>query len=118
MVSKFYKFVDAGDTEGAISCVKKIPNVNMLDKCRPLYNMEGILLQYSTTEGDPLYYAIWKKADASVIEALLMKGADERNNAGTEYENTSIWYESPFYMKLIASFGEVFVGAHFLMTSC
>lgn len=51
MVSKFYKFVDAGNTEGAISCVEKMPNVNMLDKCRPLYNIEGILLQYSTTEG-------------------------------------------------------------------
>lgn len=76
MVSKFYKFVDAGNTEGAISCVEKMPNVNMLDKCRPLYNIEGILLQYSTTEGYPLYYAIWKNADTSVIEALLMKGAD------------------------------------------
>lgn len=28
MVSKFYKYIDAGDTEGAISCVEKMPNVD------------------------------------------------------------------------------------------
>lgn len=76
MVSKFYKYIDADDTEGAIACVEKMPNVNMLDKCRPLYNIEGILLQYSTTEGYPIYYAIWEEADTSVIEALIKKGAN------------------------------------------
>ena len=53
-----------------------MPNVNMLDKCHPLYDIEAILLQYSTSEGYPLYYAIWKEADTRVIKALLEKGAD------------------------------------------
>ena len=76
MVSKFFKCIDAGNTSKTISCIKRMPNVNMLDKCHPLYDIEGILLQYSTSEGYPLYYAIWKEADTRVIKALLEKGAD------------------------------------------
>ena len=76
MVSKFFKCIDAGNTSKTISCIKRMPNVNMLDKCHPLYDIEGILLQYSTSEGYPLFYAIWKEADTRVIKALLEKGAD------------------------------------------
>ena len=76
MVSKFYKYVDEGNTEEIIACVEKMPDVNMLDKCRPLYDIEGFLTQYFNTEGYPLYYAIWKETDTSVIETLLNKGAD------------------------------------------
>ena len=76
MVSKFFKCIDAGNTSKTISCIKRMPNVNMLDKCHPLYDIEAILLQYSTSEGYPLYYAIWNEADTRVIKALLEKGAD------------------------------------------
>lgn len=76
MVSKFFKCIDVGNTSKTISCIKRMPNVNMLDKCHPLYDIEAILLQYSTSEGYPLYYAIWKEADTRVIKALLEKGAD------------------------------------------
>ncbi|MCM1047957.1 MAG: ankyrin repeat domain-containing protein [Clostridiales bacterium] len=76
MVSKFYKSVDEGNTEEIIACIEKMPDVNMLNKCRPLYNIEGFLTQYSNMKGYPLYYAIWKETDTSVIEALLNKGAN------------------------------------------
>ncbi len=76
MVSKFFKCIDVGNTSKTISCIKRMPNVNMLDKCHPLYDIEAILLQYSTSEGYPLYYAIWNEADTRVIKALLEKGAD------------------------------------------
>lgn len=76
MVSKFYDYIDAGDTKGAIAHIEKMPNVNMLDMCYPLCAIEGIMLQYATFEGYPLYYAVWKHADVDVIETLLEKGAD------------------------------------------
>lgn len=81
MVSKFFKCIDAGNTSKTISCIKRMPNVNMLDKCHPLYDIEAILLQYSTSEGYPLYYAIWNEADTRVIKALLEKGADPNKSA-------------------------------------
>lgn len=81
MVSKFFKCIDAGNTTKTISCIKRMPNVNMLDKCHPLYDIEAILLQYSTSEGYPLYYAIWNEADTRVIKALLEKGADPNKSA-------------------------------------
>lgn len=76
MVGEFYKYVEADDTEGALSCIEKMPNVNMLDTCRPLYYILGLLTQNASAKGYPLYWAIWEKADVSVIEALLEKGAD------------------------------------------
>ena len=81
MVSKFFKCIDAGNTTKTISCIKRMPNVNMLDKCHPLYDIEAILLQYSTSEGYPLYYAICKEADTRVIKALLERGADPNKSA-------------------------------------
>ena len=81
MVSKFFKCIDVGNTSKTISCIKRMPNVNMLDKCHPLYDIEAILLQYSTSEGYPLYYAIWNEADTRVIKALLEKGADPNKSA-------------------------------------
>lgn len=76
MVSRFYKYIDVGDTDGAIECIEKMPNVNLLDKCYPFYVIEGICLQYAASEGYPLHYAIWKKADVSIIDAFVRKGAD------------------------------------------
>ncbi len=76
MVGEFYKYVEADDTEGALSCIEKMPNVNMLDTCRPLYYILGICTQNASAKGYPLYWAIWEQADVSVIEALLEKGAD------------------------------------------
>ena len=76
MVGKFYKYIDADDTEGAITCVEKMPNVNMLDVSVPMYYIRGVFTQNALNQGYPLYYAIYKKADISVIEALLEKGAD------------------------------------------
>lgn len=92
MVSEFYKCIDEGNTEEIIACIEKMPNVNMLDKCPPLYNVEGVLTQCATTEGYPLYYAIWKRADTSVIEALLDKGADpnKRSFQGFSYSELPI----------------------------
>lgn len=29
VVANFYKYIDADDTEGAITCVEKMPNVNI-----------------------------------------------------------------------------------------
>lgn len=76
MVSKFYKYIDADDTEGAIACVEKMPNVNSLDVSVPMYFIRGVFTQNALNRGYPLYYAIYKKADISVIESLLAKGAD------------------------------------------
>lgn len=76
MVGRFYKYINAGDMENALAQVDKMPNVNMLDICYPLYHLEGILTQYAANEGYPLDYAVYKDVDVSIIEALLKKGAD------------------------------------------
>lgn len=76
MVSEFYKCVDEGNTEKIIACIEKMPDVNMLDVCIPLYKIRGILLQGALSNGYPIYYAVWKQTDISVMEALLEKGAD------------------------------------------
>lgn len=76
MVSQFYKYIDAEDTEGAIACIEKMPNVNSLDVSVPMYFIRGVFTQNALNRGYPLYYAIYKKADISVIESLLAKGAD------------------------------------------
>lgn len=76
MVSEFYKYVDEGNTEDILACIEKMPDVNMLDVCIPLYKIRGILLQGALSNGYPIYYAVWKKTDISVMEALLEKGAD------------------------------------------
>lgn len=76
MVSRFYKAVDEGNTEEIIACIDKMPNVNLLDVCIPLSYIRHICLQGAADKGYPIYYAVWKEADISVMEALLEKGAD------------------------------------------
>lgn len=76
MVSKFYKSVDEGNTEEIIACIEKMPDVNMLDTCIPLYNIRSIMLQAAADKGYPLYYAVWMQTDVSVMKALLERGAD------------------------------------------
>lgn len=81
MVSKFYKAIDEGNTEEIIACVKKMPDVNMRDVCLPLYDIRRIMFQGALEKGYPIYYAVWKGADISVMEALLERGADLNKNA-------------------------------------
>lgn len=76
MVSKFYNYVDEGNTEEIIACVQKMPDVNLLDVCIPLHYVRRVLFQGAAEKGYPIYYAVWKQADISVMEALLEKGAD------------------------------------------
>lgn len=76
MVSKFYKYVDEGNTEEIIACVQKMPDVNLLDVCIPLHYVRRVLFQGAAEKGYPIYYAVWKQADISVMEALLERGAD------------------------------------------
>lgn len=76
MVTRFFYCMDSGDTEKILAQVEKMPNVNMLNPCPPLYYLVGILTQYSFIDGYPLQYAVYKEADISIIEALLRKGAD------------------------------------------
>lgn len=76
MVSKFYKYVDEGNTEEIIACVQKMPDVNLLDVCIPLHYVRSVLFQGAAEKGYPIYYAVWKQADISVMEALLEKGAN------------------------------------------
>ena len=76
MTRQFYKSVDEGNTEEIIACVRKMPNVNMLDVCTPLYYIRRILFQGAADKGYPIYYAVWKQTDISVMEALLERGAD------------------------------------------
>lgn len=76
MVSEFYRCVDEGNTEEMIACINKMPDVNMLDVCIPLYKIRNILLQGALSNGYPIYYAVWQKTDISVMEALLERGAD------------------------------------------
>ena len=76
MVSEFYKYVDEGNTEEILACIEKMPDVNMLDVCIPLYKIRGVLFQGILSNGYPIYYAVWKQTDISVMEALLEKGAD------------------------------------------
>lgn len=76
MVSEFYKRVDKGNTDEIIACVNKMPDVNMLDVCMPLYRIRGVFTQNAANRGYPIYYAVWKETDISVLEALLEKGAD------------------------------------------
>lgn len=81
MVSKFYRCMDSGDTEKILAQVEKMPNVNMLNPCPPLYHIVGILTQNSFINESALEYAVYKEADISVLEALLIKGADPNLNA-------------------------------------
>lgn len=76
MVSKFYKHVDEGNTEEIIACVQKMPDVNLLDVCIPLHYVRTVLFQGAAEKGYPIYYAVWKQTDISVMEALLERGAD------------------------------------------
>lgn len=76
MVSKFYNYVDEGNTEEIIACVQKMPDVNLLDVCIPLHYVRRVLFQGAADKGYPIYYAVWKQTDISVMEALLEKGAN------------------------------------------
>lgn len=81
MVKKFMRCMEAGDWEGALVQVEKMPDVNMLDMCAPLYYLQDIFLQGSASEGYPLHYAVYKHAPASVFKALLERGADPDKKA-------------------------------------
>ena len=81
MVQKFYRYIDAGDWEAALVQVGKMPDVNMVDMCSPLYCLSDILLQGAASEGVPLERAIYKHAPVSIFEALLEKGADPNKKA-------------------------------------
>lgn len=81
MVKKFYRYIDAGDWEAALVQVEKMPDVNMVDMCSPLYCLSDILLQGAASEGVPLERAIYKHAPVSIFEALLEKGADPDKKA-------------------------------------
>ena len=76
MVSQFYKCIDEGNTDEIIACIEKMPDVNMLDVCIPLYKIRGIMLQNAANKEYPIYYAVWMQADISVLEALFERGAD------------------------------------------
>lgn len=76
MVSEFYRCVDEGNTEEMIACINKMPDVNILDVCMPLYKIRSVMLQAALDKGYPIYYAVWQKTDISVMEALLERGAD------------------------------------------
>lgn len=74
MVTQFYKYIDDGEMDKALAFVEKMPDVNKLEVCRPLYFIWGILTEGMT--GYPLYHAVSHNADISIIKALLEKGAD------------------------------------------
>lgn len=76
MVTQFYKYIDAGDMDKALAYVEKMPDVNKLEVCRPLYFVWGIFTGGSGMTGYPLYHAVSHNADISIIKALLEKGAD------------------------------------------
>lgn len=76
MVTQLYKYIDAGDMDKAMECIEKMPDVNTLEMCQPLYSVCGILTMGTSMTGYPLYYAVSHKADISVIRALLEQGAD------------------------------------------
>lgn len=81
MVKKFYRYLDAGDWKAALAQVEKMPDVNMVDMCAPLYCLTDILLQGSASEGLPLERAVYRHAPVSIFEALLEKGADPNRKA-------------------------------------
>ncbi len=76
MVTQFYKYIDAGDMNKALAFVEKMPDVNKLEVCQPLYYVWGIFTGGSGMTGYPLYHAVSHNADISIIRALLEKGAD------------------------------------------
>lgn len=76
MVSRFFKYIDNGDTDGALAHIEKMPNVNMLDSCYPIYYAKQVLTMGAANKGYPLYWAAYKGTDIRVFEALLEKGAD------------------------------------------
>lgn len=75
MVSQFFKYIDAGYTEGTLTCIEKMPSVNMRDSCAPIYFLKLVSDSFEM-KGYPLDYAVYKEVDISVYEALLKKGAD------------------------------------------
>lgn len=76
MVKQLYKYIDDGNTDKAIECIEKMPNVNMLEMCLWQYCVAKVFTEGASMTGYPLYYAISHKADISIIRALLEKGAD------------------------------------------
>lgn len=76
MITQLYQYIDAGDEDKAIECIEKMPNVNTLQMCLPLYCIARTCTGGASMTGYPLYYAISHKADISIINALLEKGAD------------------------------------------
>ncbi|MBD5537839.1 MAG: hypothetical protein HDQ99_19745 [Lachnospiraceae bacterium] len=76
MVTKLYQYIDAGDMDKAMECIEKMPNVNTLEMCLPLYYVARTFTGGASMTGYPLYYAVSHKADINIIRALLEKGAD------------------------------------------
>lgn len=81
MVTKLYCYMDAGNWEAALVQVEKMPDVNMVDMCSPLYCLTDILLQGAASEGLPLERAVYRHAPVSIFKALLEKGADPNRKA-------------------------------------
>lgn len=84
-VGRFEHYLNQGDMEKALAQVEKMPDVNMLDSCKPIYFAKQVATMGAANRGYPLYWAAYKKADIRVMEALLEKGADP--NLG-EYSTT------------------------------
>ncbi|MCH5281554.1 MAG: ankyrin repeat domain-containing protein [Lachnospiraceae bacterium] len=83
-VGRFEHYLDQGDMEKALAQVEKMPDVNMLDSCKPIYFAKQVATMGAANRGYPLTWAAYKKADIRVMEALLEKGADPNlSEAGT-----------------------------------
>mgnify|MGYP001099933349 CR=1 FL=1 len=76
MVTKLYQYIDAGNTEKALACIEKMPDVNTLEMCMLTYCVARTFTGGASMTGYPLYYAVSHNADISIIKALLEKGAD------------------------------------------
>lgn len=85
MVSRFCKYIDEGNSEEIIAYIEKMPDVNTLEMCLPLYWIARTFTGGASMTGYPLYYAISHEADMGIIRALLEKGADP-NRADLEFE--------------------------------
>lgn len=89
LVNQLYKCIESDDTQGALVCIEKMPNVNMLDTCLPIYYIRGVFTQNAANKGYPIYYAVREKADVSVVNALLEKGADP-NKKEPQYDGAAL----------------------------
>lgn len=92
MVTQFYQYIDANNRNKTAECIEKMPNVNTLEMCLPLYCIARTFTGGASMTGYPLYYAISHKADIDIIRTLLEKGADpNRIDLGFE-EHYPLYY--------------------------